>query len=677
MGDIGTALAVIDNMTDVIETNLDYTVETNLDFSFNIINQQLALVQNNILIVGQCQDNVNDKVKKTESFMDKLQKKAIGFVGDLMKTENIKMVLGLSDEFTVASSHLAKMNDGMQTQKVLQDMVYASAQRSRTGYMETMETVTQLGTRAKEAFSSNAEAIQFSENMNKMFAIGGTGDIGAATEQIIQGLESGTFSAEAMNGIFQATPGMLQMMADSLGMPAENLQALADQGGLTADIMRDALLGATDSINQGFGDVPITFSDIATQVQNAGLSMFEPILEKLNEVANSEQFQGMIDGIINGLSFLASVAGLAFDLMCEIGYLIADNWSVVEPVLYGIIVALGIAALSQMVMNAALMASPITWIVLGIMALVAILYLGIEAFNYLTGSSVSATEVICGALAVAGAFIGNIFITLYNSVITIGVGMYNYFAMFANFFANLFNDPAGTIIRVLAGLFNYIADIVQGAAGLIDKFLGTDLSGKVASFRDLINKSVDDKLDEQKVVLEPLVADDYLKDKIDYKGAYDTGKKFGAGLTDKVNGFDPKKLLPGGGLGDTSGIPEASDLGGIQGNPVPNAVTNPATNLGTTPAANTGLENITNNTGATANNTEEIKNSVDISKVDLKYLRDIAEQKIINRFTTAEIKVDMKNYNSVNNDQDLDGMSETLRKKLVEQMNMAAEGVHA
>lgn len=673
-------------------------IENNLNLSFNVINQQMNMVQNNIILAESCQANLNKKIESSGSFMENLQKKAAGLVHKLASMENIEMVLGLSDEFTGASTQLARMNDGMQSQKELQEMVYAAAGRSRTGYMEMMNTVAQLGTRAQDVFGSNAEALQFSENLNKMFAINGTGagDISAVTDQIIQGMEAGTFSAQTMNSIFQATPGMLQTMADSLGMPAEKLQEMADQGGLTADIVKNALLGATDSINQGFSDVPMTFGDIATQVKSAGIHMFEPILEKLNEVANNEQFQAMLWNIIGILGIFASIVAGVFDAACNIGYFIADNWGMIAPVIYGIIAALGIymvctqvsqiiegignglktittwmsqahanslrqEAAAQLGLNTALLSCPIVWIILGIVALIAVIYLVVAAFNHLTGSSVSATGLICGAVAVAGAYIGNIIIGIYNFIVTIGISLYNYIAMFVNFFASVFDNPVEAIAHLFANLFTIICDVIKGAAGLIDTLLGTNIGDAIAGFQDFVEKGVDDILGEQKVLIQPLAVDDYLKDKIDYKGAFDTGNKIGTGIADKVKGFNPKNLLSGG--DDQSDILGGAGLNSIAGTPI-------------NPTANNGLENITNNTSATANNTEEIKNSVDISKTDLKYLRDLAEQKIVNRFTTAEIKVDMKNYNSVNNDQDLDGMSEILRKKLVEQMNIAAEGVH-
>ena len=81
------------------------------------------------------------------------------------------------------------------------------------------------------------------------------------------------------------------------------------------------------------------------------------------------------------------------------------------------------------------------------------------------------------------------------------------------------------------------------------------------------------------------------------------------------------------------------------------------------------LNKISGDTGA-------IKDKMDITSEDLKYLRDIAERDVINRFTTAEIKVDMTNNNNINGDNDIDGIVNTLSEKLEEQMTVVAEGVH-
>ena len=62
---------------------------------------------------------------------------------------------------------------------------------------------------------------------------------------------------------------------------------------------------------------------------------------------------------------------------------------------------------------------------------------------------------------------------------------------------------------------------------------------------------------------------------------------------------------------------------------------------------------------------------------DLKYMRDLAEQEAINRFTTAEVKIDMTGMtNRIDSDMDLDGVLNTLTEGFAEALEVAAEGVH-
>ena len=356
-----------------------------------------------------------------------------------------------------------------------------------------------------------------------------------------------------------------------------------------------------------------------------------------------------------------------------------DNWSWLEPIVWGLVTAFvayntvalitnglnaatalaeGVkaaalamstgatfaATVAQYGLNAALLACPITWIVLLIIALVAAFYAAVAAINHFAGTSLSATGIVMGAFAVAGAFIINLILGVVNFVIGIGVELYNLIATFANFFANVFNDPVGAIINLFAGMFDFILGIVQSAASLIDTVLGTDMSSAVAGFRNTVATKVEEIDGDQVEVMEKLNASDYQIQRIEYGDAWAAGNSLGRGIEDAVGGLFN------------------FDLGAAE-------------NYGAdSPFA---LDDISNNAALTAANTGATADALTATTEELEYLRDIAERDAINRFTTAEVKIDMTGMqNRIEGGADLDGVISALTDGFTEALLTAAEGVH-
>ena len=304
---------------------------------------------------------------------------------------------------------------------------------------------------------------------------------------------------------------------------------------------------------------------------------------------------------------------------------------------------------AQLAFNAALLSCPLTWIIVAIIAVIAIIYLVVAAINHVTGSSISATGVICGAFSVAGAFLYNLVIGLVNGIITMGIGLYNLISNFASGLILVFTHPIVAIEVMFMSLFNFILDIVKGAAQLLDTIFGSNLAGAVNDFQLNIQAKIDDKINAAGGVKpEQLNASDYTLDRKDYSSAYSSGYNWGANIG---NGFNK----------DTSAANSAA------------AAASNAANTANT-AANTGTT--AGNTGDTAANTAAIANSIDISNEQLKYLRDIAERDTVNRFTTASIKVEMTNHNNINSNMDLDGIVNDLTGMIDDAVNQTAAGVH-
>ena len=478
-----------------------------------------------------------------------------------------------------------------------------------------------------------------------------------------------------------------------MGIAEGSIKQYAQEGAITAEVVKNALFAAADETNAKFESMPMAWGQIWTSMQNRALTVLDPILTKLNGIANNEQFSTVADGALQAFSVIASVATVTLDAVFGLGAAIVDNWSWIEPIVWGVVTVMGIyqgivlalaiaegiktaattaatfsenahaaalamstgatfsATVAQYGLNAALYACPITWIVLAIIALIAVFYAAVAAVNHFAGTSLSATGIICGAFAVAGAFIINLILGVVNFVIGIGVEIYNLIATFANFFANVFNDPVGAIINLFAGMFDFILGVVQSAASLIDTVLGTDMSGAVAGFRNTVATKVEEIVGEQVEVMQKLDASDYQIQRIEYGDAWAAGNNFGQGIEDTVGGLFSGFSTDPSNMGD--------DLGGGGAGYVP-------------------YDELSKGVGDISDNTGSMAKSLEMSGEELEYLRDIAERDAINRFTTAEVKIDMTGMtNKIDGGADLDGVIRELTDGFTEALVTAAEGVHA
>ena len=638
------------------------------------------------------QNNYNKSVNDGSSAVSFLLGKAKTMATTLGAAFGAKQVIGLSDTMASSRARLDLMNDGLQTTEQLQNMIYQSAQRSRGSYQDTADIVSKLGTLAKGAFKNNEEAVLFAEQMNKQFVIGGASaqEQSAAMYQLTQAMASGRLQGDEFRSIMENAPMLAQSIAQSLGKSTAELREMSSEGLLTSDVIKNALFASADETNRKFEQMPKTLSQVMASVKNQALMAFQPVLNQINRIANSKNFDHFVEGSVTAISTVASVATVAFGLITSVAGFLYDNWSIVGPIIMGVVAVLGglklamlavngvqligtaitngyliakgalmvvtglftgaegAATVAQQAFNSALLACPITWIIIAIVALIAIFYAAVAAVNKFAGTSYSATGILVGVFATAGAFIANTVLGVVNAVITWFVTLWNLIAAFANFFANVFNDPVAAIEHLFLNLFNCILDIVSGAAGLIDKITGQDLSGSIDGFQNKVNKWARNKIPEQKEYVKRVDPRKYTINKRfaygdAYKAGYDWGKNLGKSKKVKT----PKVKSPK--------IPDYGKMAGVK---------DPA-------SAATAA-----NTGKTAANTAKTANSVSATQEDLSYLRDIAEQEAINQITSPIINVEMTNNNTVNSGMDLDGISSMLRSKVEEEMYASAEGVY-
>lgn len=579
-------------------------------------------------------------------------------------------VIKLSDTVAQTTARLDLMNDKQQTTVELQEKIFQSAERARGVYQSTADAVSKLGMQAAQAFSSNDELIAFAEQLNKTFVIAGASAVGVDSVmlQLTQSMAAGKLQGEELNAVLDnAQPivaNIQRYLQNVQGFPkstTDNIKQLASDGVITAQIIKNAMFYAADETNAKFAAMPKTFGQVWNSVENRTLKAFQPVLQMINTVANSKGFESLVTGGINAVVTLGNVAAKTFNEIAFVSGVVANNWSMLAPIVWGSVAAyaayksavIGVAVVegisnsiklagtlvsyarsaalgtelsataaataAQWGLNTAILACPVTWIVVGIIAITAVIYLAVAAVNKFAGTSYSATGIIMGSFYALGNFIMNIIIFLINSWIS-----------FAEFFINVFDNPLYSTKQLFVSWGNGILDIVSTIASAIDKVFGTNMKNAVTSLKNQITGWAGEMPSNYKVLgkLQMTNLDEA------YKSAYDVGNQF-------ANRFDLSKM------------------------------SNPAFDLGL------DLSKFGNDMASTAANTGKMKDSLDISEEDLKYMRDVAEQEVINRYTTAQIKVEMGGvHNSVSSNVDLDGMMTYFKDALIETMQTAAEGVH-
>lgn len=644
------------------------------ELAFNEIEQEIRQA-------GEAQNNFNQQINEGSSAADGLLGKVGGILAAYLSFQALGDVLNLSDVAVSTTGRLDMINDQLQTTAELQQMIFDSAERSRSSYLDTANVVGRIGANASDAFGSTAEMVAFAEQLNKKFKIARatTEEMNSTLIQLTQALGSGVLRGDELGSIFEAAPNIIQSIADYLEVPIGKIRDMASEGMITADIVKNAMFAAAGETNAAFEQLPLTFADIWTDFKNYAFKAFEPVLLKLNEIANSEKFQSTIDGIINSLYILSSVAVIALDVISSIGGFIYDNWDTIGPVVFAVSAALGALVANLVIvrtatilvtaatwaMNAAFWSNPIGLVVLIIMGLITSLYLAVAAINHFAGTSISATGIIAGVFSMLGAhiynqvaFIYNLFSALVEFIVNLFIGNFEYnvkraFVNVANValdmaiamtdgfdgaatnLANMFVDAANTAINAI----NKVVDAMNQIPGIDIGSLGelnhtTSITGDYRNMKDKLNNWLGDT-----------PADYWEAPKMEmksYGGAWNTGYDWGANLFNNDPREEREKKDP---LEDI--------LNSFQG--------------AMSPLQESGKD--------TAGNTAKMAKSMEGSEEDLKYIRDAAERGVINRFTTAEIKVDMKNDNYINSEMDLDGIIDHFGERLEETLVSVAEGV--
>lgn len=623
----------------------------------------------------QASSPINDNIRRQEQFNQSLQNGASEssnlvsaikrMAGAYLSIQTAGKILEMSDEITQTTSRLNMMNDGLQSTADLYNMVYVAANDARGSLGDMASVVARFGNNAKDAFSSSAEVVQFANLVQKQMTIAGasTQEAANAELQLSQALGSGVLRGDELNSIFEQAPNLIQNIADYLDVPIGKIRSMAQDGELSADVVKQAVFAATDEINANFENMPMTWGQMWTVFQNDATMAFQPVLQRLNDLANTDGFQEFATNAINDLAVVAGVVLDIFEGIGSIGTFVQDNWQIIGPVVEGVAAALTVyygwqllstsatkaAAAAQWIYNAAMNANPAAIVAISIGALVVLI--GILA-NKFTGTGHIAQSVfgmITGGINVVIQYFKNWGLTVAD----IFIGIWNAGGACATNVEIAFHNAISHVQALWYNMLSTALTVVSGICSALNKlpFVDFDYSGITGAADNYASKAATASGSTKDYTSVSAAFSKGIKTYDTYqngwaKEAYTAGAAWGDGVTSKIKNTLSSKA---------TNIPNANNY--------PNA-------LASSNAATAA------NTADTAKNTAKTANTLSASSEDLKYLRDIADREYVNKFTTAQIKVEMINHNNVNNDMDLDGMAEHLRSKIEEEMNAAAEGEH-
>lgn len=471
----------------------------------------------------------------------------------------------------------------------------------------------------------------------------------------------------------------LDMSADMQAAAAIS-QVIDEAWGGLYETMSNTPEGKIIQMNNTWGDM----------MEVVGKQLYPYVLLFVDAITeNWGTIQVVLDTITLGLQYMLGFFSWLVEGAINFAQVIIDNWGWISPLIYGIIGALAVyggylvitkglelasaaakgamavaefihvaalaaqtgatisATAAQMGLNGAMYACPIVWIIVLIVALIAVIFAVCNAIAKTTGVANSGLGVICGALMTAAAFIMNTVIGVINAIIqTVWTHFVSPFISIIEFVLNVtnggFDSFGGAVANLIGQIISWFLSLGEVVTKIIDAIFGTDWT---SGLNELQSQVLEWGKNDNAITLDRTAP--VIDTRFDYSNAWEVGSSWGDGIAESISNFDPALLF------DIMDIPSADDYAGAL----------------TAGGIGTGIEDISGNTGAMAD-------AMDITSEELKYLRDMAEQETVNRFTTARITIEQTNHNTVKSGMDLDGIVSGLTDAVSEAVENMAEGVH-
>lgn len=683
MASIQTGIELHDGFTNVMYGIIESVYSANYamyDFQ-DAMNEAVDVssydqISNDIEEATRQQDNFNREINEGISHSNDLIDSIKGIAAAYASIQTVEQVIELSDTMTQTTARLDLIVDDGGSVEELQNQIFASAQNARGSYLATADAVSKLGMQAGDAFSSNDELIAFTELLNKQFVNAGTSaqGIDSVMLQLTQSMAAGKLQGEELNAVLDNAAPIVQdiqrYLEEVQGVDASNIKELASEGVITAEIIKNSMFYAADEINTKFDSMPMTWGQVWNSMQNSALVAFQPVLQEINDLANSNAVQSFANGAIEAMAVLANVVLNVFDFMASCGQFVSDNWSIISPIIWGIVAALALyagylavvkaaeligaavkiamcvasyahaaatgaeasataaATAAQYGLNTALLSCPLVWIILLIIALIAIIFAVCSAIAEMTGVAESGFGVICGGVNVVIAFFKNLGLSIAN--IALGIG--NAIAALGSNIMTAFHNAICSVQSWWYNLLATVLDVVAGICESLNKlpFVEFDYSGITSA------------------------ADEYAAKASEAAGNKEDYKSIGDAFNEGMSTFDTFQ---------EGWVSEAFDAGASWGDGVADAVGNfnmsdlfGSTDIPSVDDYTSQFAGMSDSLDGISGDTSNISDAMDITEEELKYMRDLAEQESVNRYTTAEVTINQTNNNTVSGGMDLDGI---------------------
>ena len=449
--------------------------------------EELALID-----LGNASNNASNKLSKLVSLKGLLKTALAGIaVGAITK-----QAIGMSDEYANMHARLDMIRDGMQTTEELQKSIYTSAQRTGSAYTTMANGVAKMRMQAGDVFQNNGETIAFLETMNKSFVVGGASieEQKSAMLQLTQAMASGKLQGDELRSLAETSPALIQAIANKLGVSRGEVKKLGADGKITADIVKTAMLDASEAIDQQFRNMPMTWGRAWQNFLNFVTKAFEPISIKINQIVNSSAFQQfaqivatVLQYVVQAVIFAMDMIGAVWSMLAPIAQFVIDNWSVIQPIIIAVAFAIGtyvvamnaariatglfsiatnVAKAAMAGLNAVMAMNPIMLIVMAVIILIGLFYALVAWFNNLTGAAVSATGIIIGAIFYLGMTIWNILLSIANAAIWVINMMLQGVFWYVNTAIAFWMFLYQAILTILIGILDFIDWFVTGAVNL-------------------------------------------------------------------------------------------------------------------------------------------------------------------------------------------------------------------